>query len=53
MRSAAGRFGRAITFDGSNDEVVVPDAASLDLTTAMTLEAWVNPATRERAGGPC
>ena len=23
--------------------VTVPDAASLDLTTGMTLEAWVNP----------
>ena len=25
--------------------VTVPDAADLDLSTAMTLEAWVNPAT--------
>ena len=28
----------------SNDWVTVADAASLDLTTGMTLEAWVNPA---------
>jgi hypothetical protein len=42
-RSAAGRIGRGLTFDGVNDYVNVPDANSLDLTTGMTLEAWVNP----------
>jgi len=38
-----GRYGSALSFDGSNDIVSVPDAASLDLTTALTLEAWVYP----------
>jgi hypothetical protein len=42
-RSATGRIGRGLTFDGVNDYVNVPDANSLDLTTGMTLEAWVNP----------
>ncbi len=42
-RSTSGRFGSALSFDGVNDWVTVPDAASLDLTTNMTLEAWVNP----------
>ena len=42
-RSTTGRFGRALSFDGINDRVDVPDAASLDLSTAMTLEAWVRP----------
>jgi hypothetical protein len=28
-------------FDGVNDYVVVPDANSLDLTTAVSVEAWV------------
>jgi glucose/arabinose dehydrogenase len=42
--SAAGRFGRAVSFDGVNDLVSVADAATLDLTTGMTIEAWVNPA---------
>src|SRR5262249_19729479 len=30
-------------FDGLSATVNIPDAASLDLTTGMTLEAWVNP----------
>jgi hypothetical protein len=42
--AAAGRYGSALRFDGSNDVVNVPDVAALDLTTGMTLEAWVNPA---------
>ena len=32
--SAAGRFGKALAFDGVNDLVSVADAASLDLTRA-------------------
>jgi hypothetical protein len=43
---AAGRFGNARSFDGVNDWVEVADSASLDLSTAMTLEAWVNPSAR-------
>jgi hypothetical protein len=42
-RSATGRFGAALSFDGVNDQVSAADAASLDLTNAMTLEAWVRP----------
>jgi hypothetical protein len=38
-----GRFGSALTFDGSNDWVTVADANDLDLTTGLTLEAWVYP----------
>jgi glucose/arabinose dehydrogenase/PKD repeat protein len=44
----AGRYGNALSFDGTNDAVTVPDANSLDLTTGMTLEAWVRPTA---AGG--
>jgi hypothetical protein len=43
-RVAGGRFGRALSFDGANDLVRITDAAKLDLTTGMTLEAWVKPA---------
>ncbi len=38
-----GKNGKALTFDGANDLVNVPDSSSLDLTSGMTLEAWVNP----------
>jgi hypothetical protein len=39
----AGKYGRALKFDGVNDMVSIADSASLDLSTAMTLEAWVKP----------
>jgi glucose/arabinose dehydrogenase/PKD repeat protein len=42
-RTAGGRYGGALSFDGVNDLVTVADAPSLDLTTGMTLEAWVRP----------
>jgi hypothetical protein len=42
-RTTAGRFGGALTFDGVNDWVTVPDAASLDLTTGATVEGWAYP----------
>lgn len=42
VRVAGIRAG-ALQFDGVDDWVTVPDAASLDLTAGMTLEAWVNP----------
>jgi hypothetical protein len=46
-RVAAGKFGRALSFDGG-DSLSVPDGAAgtkLDLTNGMTLEAWVNPSS--------
>lgn len=57
-----GRFGQALVFDGINDWVTINDAPSLDLTTGMTIEAWVYPTAhgagtwrnvliKERAGG--
>ena len=46
--SAAGRFGNALSFNGSSARVNVLDSPSLDLTTAMTLEAWVYPYHPER-----
>jgi fibronectin type 3 domain-containing protein len=58
-RSAAGRFGAALSFDGVDDRVDVADAPSLDVATGMTLEAWVRPqwtgwrtvVMKERSGG--
>ena len=41
--TTSGKYGGALSFNGSSARVTVPDAASLDLTTGMTLEAWVYP----------
>ncbi len=43
--AAAGKYGKALQFNGTNAIVSIPDAADLHLSTAMTLEAWVNPTT--------
>jgi glucose/arabinose dehydrogenase/chitodextrinase len=43
--STQGKYGNALSFNGSSARVTVPDAPSLRLTTAMTLEAWVFPLT--------
>jgi hypothetical protein len=43
VRTTAGRFGSALTFDGVNDWVTVPDSGPLDLSTRATVEAWVFP----------
>ena len=40
-----GKFGRALSFNGSSSWIRVNDSNSLDLTTGMTLEAWVYPTT--------
>jgi hypothetical protein len=44
----AGKFGNALLFDGSSSMVTIADAPSLDLTSALTLEAWVY----QTRGGP-
>jgi hypothetical protein len=38
-----GRFGSGLSFDGVNDWVTIPVSSDLDLTTGMTLAAWVYP----------
>jgi glucose/arabinose dehydrogenase len=48
-RTTAGRFGGALTFDGVNDWVNVPDATSLRLTTGATVEGWARPAANGSA----
>jgi hypothetical protein len=42
-RTTSGRYGKALSFDGVNDWVTIADSSLLDLTTGMTLEAWVFP----------
>jgi N-acetylneuraminic acid mutarotase len=40
---APGEVGQAFQFNGTSGYVRVPDAPSLDLASAVTLEAWINP----------
>jgi len=37
-----GRFSQALSFDGSNDVVNVPDSNSLDTTSNLTISVWIN-----------
>jgi hypothetical protein len=41
--STAGKYGNALSFNGTNAMVTIADNALLHLTGAMTLEAWVRP----------
>ena len=43
--TTSGKYGNALTFNGTNALVTVNNATSLQLTTGMTLEAWVYPTT--------
>jgi hypothetical protein len=45
VRTTAGRYGSALTYDGVNDWVTVAHSQSLNLTSGVTMEAWVYPAT--------
>ena len=48
-----GKFGNALSFNGTNAFVTVADSNSLDLTTGMTLEGWVKPTRSGAASGRC
>ena len=47
--STAGKYGGALSFNGTNARVNIPNSSSLQLSSAMTLEAWVNPSTISKA----
>jgi glucose/arabinose dehydrogenase len=47
--TTTGKYGKALTFNGTSSRVNVSDATTLHLSTAMTLEAWVNPTTVSNA----
>lgn len=60
VRITTGKYGNALKFDGINDWVTVNDSSSLDLSTDLTLEAWVYPTSlasngtvilKEKSGG--
>lgn len=38
-----GKFGGALKFNGTNSKVVIGNTTSLQLTSKVTLEVWVNP----------
>jgi hypothetical protein len=40
---ASDALNRAVDFDGASGRVAVPDAPSLDLTSGLSLEAWIRP----------
>lgn len=41
--TSSGVYGNALVFNGTSALVTINDSGSLDLTTGMTLEAWVKP----------
>src|SRR5207302_214220 len=41
--TTAGKYGGALSFNGTNSLVTIADSTSLHLTGALTLEAWVYP----------
>jgi len=42
---AAGLVGQAFSFDGVGDLVEIPDAPNLNLTTSLSIDAWIRPST--------
>lgn len=45
-----GKAGKALEFDGVDDFVFVEDSDSLDVVDALTLEAWIKPASIPGSG---
>jgi hypothetical protein len=41
--TSGGKYGSALAFDGMDDSATVADTSALDLTTGLTIEAWVRP----------
>jgi len=50
---AAGKFGECLSFDGTNDYVLIPDSPSLQLPEGLTVAAWINVKVSADHGGIC
>ena len=48
-----GKVGGALSFDGTNDYVVVSNSGDLRITNNITIEAWIKPATYHWGGIVC
>ena len=48
-RTASGHDGKGLVFNGTSSYTTTPSATSLDLTTGVTLEAWVYPTANQVA----
>src|SRR5437762_11246820 len=42
---ATGRVGQGFSFDGDGDFIEIPDSPSVSVSSAITIDAWVNPDT--------
>jgi hypothetical protein len=47
---AVGKAGQGFMFDGVNDQITVPDNASQNGGTNLTIEAWINPSSLPHGG---
>ena len=52
-RVSTKQFGKALKFNGTSNWITVNDSASLDLSKALTVEAWVYPTVSLAIGPPC
>jgi hypothetical protein len=43
MAWSQGKLDGSVSLDGTDDTVLVPDSNSLDITSAITMEAWIKP----------
>ena len=43
--TTSGKYGKALVFNGTSTLLNINNSATLQLSSAMTLEAWVNPST--------
>jgi len=50
-KHVAGKFGTALSFNGTTDKVTVPDTDSLDLPGAWTITAWIKVNATEKNWG--